>query len=177
MTGNSKFTPSRVPNMSGNPKVPVRKSASGGVTGNKLFLFIFMPLMIVISGVTVFFIVKAVRGEAILPVSGSEDYVYVLPMSEREASQNGKSGKNPFAVTGISPVSLEGIMYNPDGTSYAILKSSSTTYIKTIGDEIGDTGWVLAEITETSVTVKKDEISEVLTVVADATGISIIPEE
>ena len=75
-----------------------------------------------------------------------------------------KSGKNPFAVTGVglSPVALEGIMYNPDGTSFAILKSSSMTYVKTIGDEIGDTGWMVAEISEDSVKVTKTKFQSCL---------------
>ncbi len=129
---------------------------------NKLFLFIFMPLMIIISGVTVFFIVKSITGDNALQVSGNENFVYVLPMSERAAETGDKAGKNPFNVTGLSPVVLEGIMYNPDGTSYAILKSASMTYVKTIGDEIGDTGWLLTEITESTVTVAKDQSSEIL---------------
>ncbi|MGI6202309.1 MAG: hypothetical protein ACOYID_02785 [Eubacteriales bacterium] len=179
MADKNKFTPSRVPNATEDAKLPVRKKAIGGVSRNKLFLFIFMPLMIVISGVSVFFLIKAVTGQPLLPVSGGENYVYVLPMSERHAGNAEKSGKNPFAVTGVglSPVALEGIMYNPDGTSFAILKSSSMTYVKTIGDEIGDTGWMVAEIGEDSVKVTKDEVSELLTLDADASGISIIPEQ
>lgn len=55
MADKNKFTPSRVPNATEDAKLPVRKKAIGGVSRNKLFLFIFMPLMIVISGVSVFF--------------------------------------------------------------------------------------------------------------------------
>ncbi|HPT86113.1 MAG TPA: hypothetical protein PK778_09000 [Bacillota bacterium] len=177
MTEGSKNPPSRGPSF-GDAKLPVRKKIPGGIARNKLFLFIFMPLMLVVSGVTLFFIFKAINGEPILPVSGNENYVYVLPMSEREASPAEKSGKNPFATAGvgISPVALEGVMYNPDGTSYAILKSSNATYVKTVGEEIGDTGWVLSEIAEDFVKVTKDEITEFLTLAPDISGINIVPE-
>lgn len=145
---------------------------------NKLFLFIFMPLMIIISGVTVFFIVKSITGDDALQVSGNENFVYVLPMSERAAETGDKAGKNPFNVTGLSPVVLEGIMYNPDGTSYAILKSASMTYVKTIGDEIGDTGWLLTEITDSTVTVTKEDLTEVLSLTANGIpgAIETMPE-
>lgn len=179
MTGRNKLTPTRVPDMSGNGKIPVKKKSSGGgVLNNKLFLFIFMPLMIVISGVTVFFIIKAITSNNALQVSGNENFVYVLPMAERAAETGDKAGKNPFVATGLAPVVLEGIMYNPDGTSFAILKSASMTYVKTIGDEIGDTGWLLAEISDSTVTVTKEDLTEVLSLAANGLpdAIETLPE-
>lgn len=171
MTGKNKMTPARVPNLSGNGSGPVKKKPSGGgVMGNKMFLFIFMPLMIVISAVTIYFIIKAVNNDASVPVSGDENYVYVLPMAEREAGDENSSGKNPFNATGLSPVILVGVMYNPEGASYAILKSSSKTYVKSVGDEIGDTGWTLTDITGDGATVSKDDISETLTLQSDVSG-------
>lgn len=180
MNGKNKRIPSRVPNLSGNGAVPAKtvkkKHFGGGVLKNKLFLFIFIPMMILISAVTVFFIVKAINNDSSVPALGGENYVYVLPMAEREAEESVKTGKNPFTTTGLSPVVLDGVMYNPDGTSFAILKSSNKTYVKSVGEEIGETGWTLSEITQDGATVSKDDISETLTLQSNAAGeIEIVP--
>ena len=177
MTNKNKLTPSRVPNMSGSGTGPVKNGTpGGGVFKNKIFLFIFLPLMIIISAVTVFFIIKAINADTSVPVANSENYVYVLPMAEREADTGDSSEKNPFKTTGLSPVNLEGIMYNSDGSSYAILKSSSRSYVLAAGTEIGDTGWTLTEITQTSVTVAKGDMTENLTLQTTGSGgIETIP--
>ena len=164
--------------MSGNGAGPAKRKPSGGILKNKLFLFIFMPLMIIISAVIIFFIVKAIADGASVPASGSEKYVYVLPMSERPADAGGKTGKNPFRATGLSPVILTGVMYNPEGSSYAVLQSANKSYVLSSGQKIGDTGWTLTSISGDGVIVSKDDINESLTLQSqDIGGIETVPAE
>jgi|GEM_PF-964551 hypothetical protein len=178
MTNKTKMTPSRVPTFSVNGSGPSKKKppTGNGVLKNKIFLFIFLPLMIIISGVTIFFVIQAINNDSAAVISNNDNYVYVLPMSERELETGGTAGKNPFSATGLSPVTLDGLMYNPDGASYAILTSSSKTYVKTVGEAIGDTGWTLTAINDSGVTVSKDELNENLTLQSGAeSGIAITP--
>lgn len=138
---------------------------------NKIFLMYFVPIISVISIIAVILIVKAITGtDNALPASAAGDNIYVLPINERAADSNSAVDKDPFTSGGTAALVLDGIMYNPDGTSIVIIRSAEVSYVVTAGGNIGDTGWTATSVTADTVTIEKDGKQEILSLAADETA-------
>lgn len=138
---------------------------------NKIFLMYFVPVISVISIIAVVLIIKAVTGKNdSLPAAAAADNVYVLPINQRAADSNITVDKDPFTSGGTAALVLDGIIYNPEGTSIIIIRSAEFSYVVSAGDVIGDTGWTATSVTADTVTIEKDGKQEVLSLAADVTA-------
>ncbi len=136
---------------------------------NKIFILFFLPviaLIIIIAAVLIIRVIKTPEAEG-MTAAGS-DYIYVLPIGERPADDTAAPDRDPFAGSGTAALVLDGIMYNPDGNSVVILRSADASYLVSPDGLIGQTGWVVAAVTSDTVTIVKNDKSEVLSLAADA---------
>ena len=83
--------------------------------------------------------------------------VDVLPMLERGEGATLADGVDPFAEDVIANATLTGILYNSDGFRTAILKTEYASYIVQVGDYVGESSWLVEEITDSSATFSIDE--------------------
>ena len=135
---------------------------------NKIFLIFFLPVILLIIIVAAALIIKLVNSpDHDIPVAASGDYIYVLPIKERVFDEPVTPGRDPFTDGGAAAFILDGIMYNPEGTSIVILRSSDSSYVVSPSDTVGRSGWVISDVTADTVTITKNERSEILTLGAD----------
>lgn len=167
MTGNQNKAPAQ------KPAAKKSKSISASAVLNKTFLYIFLPIILVVTVVAVILIIRGLSQaeEASAPVDS--DYVYVLPIPERTLDLTDEPSKDPF-TTSVSSVTLDGIMYNPNGTSVAILISANTAYVVGVGGPIGDTGYKVTDITSDTATIEKDGKSETLSLAQNSSDAQIV---
>lgn len=136
---------------------------------NKIFILFFLPVITLIIIIAVALIVRLVKPpQEDIAVAASEDYIYVLPIKERPADTGPAAGKDPFAAGGTAALVLDGIMYNPDGSSVVILRSAEASYIVSPDETVGQTGWIVKEITADTVLIMKNDKSETLSLTAEA---------
>lgn len=134
---------------------------------NKIFILFFLPVIALIIIIAIVLILRIVNPQVEdIPVSAAGDYIYVLPIKERAADNIPVAGKDPFSSGGTSALYLGGIMYNPDGTSNAIILSAEKSYVVLQNEIIGKTGWMVTEITADTVTIIKNDKTEKLTMTA-----------
>jgi type II secretory pathway component PulC len=93
----------------------------------------------------------------------------VLPINER-AADKAAVNKDPFTSGGTAALVLDGIIYNPKGTSIVIVRSADVSYVVSAGGNIGETGWTAASVTADTVTIEKDGKQEILSLAADTTA-------
>lgn len=135
---------------------------------NKIFILFFLPVIALIIIIAVVLIIRIVNPPAAeTPVAAAGDYIYVLPIKERPADNIPVDGKDPFSGGGTAALVLDGIMYNPDGASVVILRSADAAYVVSLDSLIGQTGWVVTAITVDTVTITKNEKSEILSLTAE----------
>lgn len=91
----------------------------------------------------------------------------ILPRTERliEALSQ-EVEKDPFTA----PMKLTGILLYPDEKSLAIIEYGGSSYIVKKNEHIEDTAWMVSEIYETSVMLKSDEKSQLLSLSGDSSG-------
>lgn len=137
---------------------------------NKIFIIFFLPVIAMIIIIAVALILRAVKSPAEkIPADVTGDYIYVLPIKERPADNIlPADDKDPFSGSGTPALYLGGIIYNPDGKSNAVILTADKSYVVQQGDLIGKTGWVVNEITADTVTIIKNEKSEILSMPAKA---------
>ncbi|MHB1151456.1 MAG: hypothetical protein ACYCWE_14045 [Eubacteriales bacterium] len=157
--------------MNNNPHTSQRRKPHRAVAflQNKIFILFFLPVIALIIIIAVVLIIRLVDpSEEEIPVAAVGDYIYVLPIKERPADDSPVAGKDPFSSGGTAALVLDGIMYNPDGTSIVILRSADASYVVSPDGAIGQTGWVVTDITADTVTITKNEKSEILSLTAEA---------
>ncbi len=134
---------------------------------NKIFILFFLPVLALIIIIAVVLILRVINPPAAeTPVAAVGDYIYVLPIKERSADNIPTVGKDPFISEGATGLRLDGIVYNPDGTSIAVISSVNASYVVSNDDSVGQTGWVVAIITADTVTITKNEKTEMLSLIA-----------
>ncbi len=89
-----------------------------------------------------------------VPAGASVD---VLPMLERGEGVSLADGVDPFAEDVIANAKLTGIFYNSDGFRTAILQTEFASYIVQVGDYVGDSSWLVEEITDSDATFSTGE--------------------
>lgn len=89
-----------------------------------------------------------------VPAGASVD---VLPMLERNEGVTLADGVDPFAEDVIANAKLTGIFYNSDGFRTAILQTEYASYIVQVGDYVGDSTWLVDEITDSDATFSTGE--------------------
>lgn len=117
---------------------------------------IFLVIAAVVAAV---FIVSGIKTETDVdpnvPAAGTA--VDVLPMLERNESVSLADGVDPFAEDVIANAKLTGIFYNSDGFRTAILQTEYASYIVQVGDYVGDSTWLVEEITDSDATFSTGE--------------------
>lgn len=157
--------------MNNNPNGGLRRKPHRAIAflQNKIFILFFLPVIALIIIIAVVLILRIVKPPAEdIPVAAAGDYIYVLPIKERPADNIPAAGKDPFSSGGTAALALDGIMYNPDGTSIVIIRSAEASYVVSPDSAIGQTGWVVTGITAETVTITKNEKSEILSLAAEA---------
>lgn len=146
-----------------------RKPRAKAFLQNKIFLIFFLPVILLIIIIAAALIIRLANApDDSIPAAAPGDYIYVLPIKERAIDGPVAPGRDPFADGGNAAFILDGIMYNPEGTSIAVLRSSDSSYIVSPDDAVGRTGWVVSGVTADTVTITKNERSEILSLTADA---------
>lgn len=117
---------------------------------------IFVVIAAVVAAV---FIVSGIRTETDVPpeVQAAGPAVDVLPMIERSEGVSLADGVDPFAEDVIANAKLKGIFYNSDGFRTAILQTEYASYIVQVGDYVGDSTWLVEDISDTSATFSTGE--------------------
>ncbi len=117
---------------------------------------IFVAIAALVAAV---FIVSGLRTETDVdpntPAAGTA--VDVLPMLERREGVSLADGVDPFAEDVIANAKLTGIFYNSDGFRTAILKTEYASYIVQVGDYVGDSTWLVEDITDSDATFSTGE--------------------
>lgn len=120
----------------------------------KMKIIIPAVFLVIAAAVAAVFIIQGVKTETGVdpdkPVSGMS--VDVLPMLERNEAVSLADGVDPFSEDVIANAKLTGILYNSDGFRTAILQTEYASYIVQVGDYVGDSTWLVEEITDTSAT-------------------------
>lgn len=117
---------------------------------------IFVVIAAVVAAV---FIVSGLRTETDVPtdIQTAGLAVDVLPMLERGESVSLAEGVDPFAEDVIANAKLTGIFYNSDGFRTAILQTEYASYIVQVGDYVGDSTWLVEDITDSDATFSTGE--------------------
>lgn len=125
----------------------------------KMKIIIPAIFVVIAAIVAAIFIVSGLRTETDVdpnaPASGVS--VNVLPMLERGESVSLADGVDPFSEDVIANAKLTGIFYNSDGFRTAILKTEYASYIVQVGDYVGDSSWLVEEITDSDATFSTGE--------------------
>ncbi len=118
----------------------------------KVLLFIIIPVVLV-SVIIVLSVLLIIRhSSANADIKNSDNYVYILP------DDLVISGKDETA----EDIILTGIIYSENDSSVAVFRFGSSSYSKKIGEQIGDSGWILYSVSKTSVEISKDSSRKTL---------------
>lgn len=83
---------------------------------------------------------------------GADANVDVLPELERDVGDKDYNGRDPFNENVLDAAKLTGI-YDFYGYKTATLQTSVKSYTLREGDSVGDSEWIVSEITENSITI------------------------
>lgn len=78
--------------------------------------------------------------------------VEVLPQVVREDTEAIEEGVDPFAEDVIANAVLTGLTYNSDGYYTAVVQTKAASYVLQVGDNVGDSDWVVDAIDDSSIT-------------------------
>lgn len=148
----------KIPNIP-KEKVSIKESLSKVVEffSKNPFMKVILPIVIVISVVSVVFVIKESMSQNVVPAStATEALVYVLPMKERVIDGVQDAQNDPFASNITGSFVLSGIIFNPSGISLAMISSDLSFFVKTTGEEIGTTGWIVTEMTENTTKLERE---------------------
>ena len=121
---------------------------------NPAMKFVIAIIAVVVSlAVALVIIISAKRSKPDLDTNvavNSSDTVEVLPKIERDRVDE-YEGKDPFVENILDGAKLTGI-YETYGYKCATLQTTRKSYTLFEGDSVGDSDWVVSEITDKSIT-------------------------
>ncbi|MGN0571598.1 MAG: hypothetical protein ACI4K9_05415 [Candidatus Fimenecus sp.] len=125
----------------------------------KMKIIIPAIFLIIAAVVAAVFIVSGLKTETDVDpnIQAAGISVDVLPMIERSEGVSLADGVDPFAEDVIANAKLTGIFYNSDGFRTAILQTEYASYIVQVGDYVGDSTWLVEEITDSDATFSTGE--------------------
>jgi hypothetical protein len=135
-------------------------------------VLLFIPVLIAIV-ITAVFLASAINsdedGKALLSQEfGDSAPIDVLPETRRP--YEGGISRDPFQTGEMSAaMALGGVVTGEDGFAAAIISVSDASYVVCIGEQVGQTGWTVADISSDAVALTLDEKTRTLQIADDDT--------